>query len=340
MTTTSIEWADHVWNPVVGCSIASHGCNNCYAMGMAHRLAAMADAHQDKHGAPGPLAHYQGLTHKAARQGATPVWTGDLAAAPDAIWMMPLKRRKPTTYFVNSMGDLFHPDVPDAWRDKAFAIMALCPQHTFIVLTKRADVMRQYITTEGVDEDGFWFDREHRIACAAESFALDQHIKTHRDDPDFPLANVWLGVTAEDQEQADRRIPDLLATPAAKRLVSVEPMLGPVDLRGLSPSGQGREVNALNGFDTDPGVPGAKLDWVICGGESGKNARPMDPDWARSLRDQCAQSGTAFFFKQWGEHGPVPGEATHPTLRNVTVKYGKKANGHLLDGVAHQELPK
>lgn len=279
MTVTNIQWAQHVWNPIVGC------------------------------------------THKAPRKGARPVWTGRMAAAPDETWLTPLRRKKPTRYFVNSMGDLFHPDVPDEWRDRAFAVMALAPQHVFIVLTKRGDVMRDYMTSEGVDEDGFWFDREHRIASRAASLALSVNVKGYTDDPRWPLPNVWLGVTAENQEQADARIPDLLATPAAKRLVSVEPMLGAVSLAHIRhPLHRGAYIDALDALDghvwhedgyvslTDhPNQPA--LDWVICGGESGPGARNPDfADHARALRDQCRSAGVAFFGKQDFGGKPMPAD--------------------------------
>ena len=233
-----IEWTEQTWNPIVGCSVVSPGCTNCYAMKMANRLAANP-----------ATPHYAG-TVKPSRGG--PVWTGKVALASEDVLTAPLRRRKPTTYFVNSMGDLFHENVPDDWIDRVWSVMVRSPQHRFQVLTKRPARMRDYV--QGLD----------RAAREAGN--------------QFPPANVWLGVSAEDQARADQRIPDLLETHAAVRFVSAEPLLGPVDFGG-----------AL-----------AKIDWVIVGGESGPDARPMHPQWARDIRDQCQAAGTGFFFKQWG----------------------------------------
>jgi protein gp37 len=282
---SKIEWTEATWNPVVGCSVVSPGCTNCYAMRMANRLAANP-----------ATPHYAGTVEPSK---AGPVWTGKLAMAPEKALTAPLRRRKPTMYFVNSMGDLFHEDVPDDWIDRVFAVMALCPQHTFQVLTKRANRMRAYVT-----------DREDREIGRAQ----DRQLTGPHPVPVLP--NAWLGVSAEDQVRADDRIPDLLATPAAVRFVSAEPLLGPVDLRRLAATGGTIRpyralVDALDGTcqsrdhaSTDWFKLPAKIDWVIVGGESGKGARPMHPHWARSLRDQCAAAGVPFFFKQWGEFRP------------------------------------
>jgi protein gp37 len=137
MADSKIEWTERTWNPIVGCSVVSPGCTNCYAMKMAARIEAM-----------GNQARYRGTTKKV---NGNSVWTGKLAIAPDATISEPLRRRKPTTYFVNSMGDVFHEDLPDEWIDRVFAVMALSPRHTFQVLTKRAGRMRAYVST--------WFER-------------------------------------------------------------------------------------------------------------------------------------------------------------------------------------
>lgn len=295
---TLIEWADATWNPIVGCSVVSPGCTNCYAMKLAHRFNLVAGS------------IYWGLTHDGAS-----VWNGAVSFN-DKVLNQPLSWKRPRRIFVNSMGDLFHDNVPDDWIDRVFAVMALAPQHTFLVLTKRAPRMRRYITAIG------------RTACIA-----TEVLRIDRDQPlellRWPLPNVWLGVSAEDQARADERIPRLLETPAAKRFVSCEPLLGPIHLARFN-------------------LP-CTLDWVIAGGESGAGARPMHPDWARGLRDQCAAAGVPFFFKQWGEWAPMdPGETT----LDVPVRYplkavgeramkrvGKKAAGALLDGVAHKAFP-
>lgn len=302
---TSIEWTHKTWNPLVGCSLASPGCTNCYAMKMAARLEAMAIADRPRwtkaHRNGQMLTHYVGTTQRSK---AGPVWTGKVSLAPDHIVNEPFRRKKPTTYFVNSMSDLFHEDVPDDWIDRVFAIMALCPQHTFQVLTKRSARMRAYMTAASKGKSAREGTAEQRCKEA-------HHWGRHDNDPGWkgwPLPNVWLGVSCEDQKRADERIPDLLATPAAIRFVSAEPLLGPLDLtQYLSPV----EEHGID-FSREPGsiVGGAvscrpALDWVIVGGESGPGARPMHPDWPRSLRDQCLADYVAFFFKQWGEHEAI-----------------------------------
>lgn len=360
---TRIEWTEATWNPIVGCSVVSPGCTNCYAMRVAHRL-----------GQNDRTPHYAGLTQQH-RGG--PVWTGKLALAPEHVLTAPLRRQKPTTYFVNSMGDLFHESVPDDWINRVFAVMALAPQHRFQVLTKRAARMREYM------------DRAcGRIADAVQPMRTDNNRVVgplpHLEPGQrwWPLPNVWLGVSAEDQTRADERIPDLLATSAAVRFVSAEPLLGPVDLRnrpfvrdGL---GTGRGImDVLTGtFETAAMTPGClatvgvwmqpdtrKIDWVICGGESGPDARPMHPDWARSLRDQCQAAGAAFFFKQHGEYAPydfdadpgrhdwmildtnggldMPDDRLPDELAGEVAvrKVGKARAGRLLDGREWNELP-
>ncbi|MBF9042991.1 DUF5131 family protein [Rhodobacterales bacterium HKCCE4037] len=354
---TKIEWTEATWNPIVGCSVVSPGCTNCYAMKTAARLA--------KNPA---TPHYAG-TVQDSRAG--PVWTGKVALAEKALFA-PLKRRKPTMYFVNSMGDLFHEDIPEEWIDRVFAIMALCPRHTFQVLTKRADRMRSYLTSH-----------ERRMSAAA--YASVWHATGAWNIPDdvsllWPLPNVWLGVSAEDQERADLRISDLLATPAAVRFVSVEPMLGAVDLTwlhaidngdGVLDSTVGRHWEAVLppwGAEYRPRRRGhtdrmmrrqfigkvvPRLDWVICGGESGSHARPMHPDWPRSLRDQCNAAGVPFFFKQWGAWLPEDHviDANPPDrvfnscdtrLDDYGMRWyrvGKKHAGRLLDGGEWNEMP-
>lgn len=367
MTTTKIEWAQAVWNPVVGCSLKSSGCVNCYAMPMAWRLAGMAS----KPDGTGNVAvdHYSGLTRKS---GGRSVWTGKVAAAPDAVWLAPLRRRKPTIYFVNSMGDLFHEVVPDEWIDRAFAVMALCPQHKFIVLTKRATRMRGWAIDPMMPR---------RVARVIIDMLIAKQIKfdpqtwpvISEGDIDEPsdvlvrrvLPNVALGVSVEDQDSADERIPHLLAIPAAIRLISAEPLLGPVDLNRIHEvfdDGQlhtwesaldGKRFDIWTDFDSDPMLPGfPKLDWVIAGGESGKGSRPCHPDWARGLRDQCAAAGVPFFWKQWGDWFPVD-RASDVALLDVikgsgsfrafgdfmAAKIGKAKAGALLDGQIHRAAP-
>lgn len=411
MTTTKIEWASKVWNPLAGCSLASPGCTNCYAMKMAGRLEAMGP--KPDGGGNIKLSQYQGTTQKTK---AGFVWTGKVNAAPESILTAPLRQKKPTDYFVNSMSDLFHPAVPDALIDRVFAVMALCPQHVFKILTKRPDRMREYVSDDRT---------QGRIARVIIDWLLDKVIAWREpwpvrsigdiDEPtdlalkQWPLPNVWKGTSVEDQPRADERIPHLLATPAALRFLSMEPLLGPVDLAPwLDPEtdcqgcddGEGygnrcasRDIPRKeqcpwryavqtvteHGPYSEDGVPSkitsevVKLDWVIVGGESGPGARPMHPDWARSLRDQCAHASVPFFFKQWGAWGedlgpPATGKdrifdgntecavrvgdawqyypsGYCPPMELCTghnswlYRIGKKAAGRLLDGREHSEFP-
>ncbi|WP_196504032.1 phage Gp37/Gp68 family protein [Aestuariivirga litoralis] len=282
---SGIEWTDATWNPIVGCSIVSPGCTNCYAMRMAYRLDAIA---QD-HGKPAAgIYHYLGTTQQS-RGG--PVWTGKLAIAPDKIFNQPLRWKKPRRVFVNSMGDLFHEFVPDEAIDRVFAIMALCPQHTFQVLTKRSKRMREYMAGDWSVRVYGALDGKPGSGAACGWLAGGK-----------PLRNVWLGVSAEDQTRADERIPDLLATPAAKRFVSAEPLLGPINFQNICP--EDTQFGSLTGEGWSCGntedcrISHPKLDWIICGGESGPGFRPMPIAWAENIMRQCKAAGTAFFFKQ------------------------------------------
>jgi protein gp37 len=378
MGKSRIEWTEATWNPIVGCSIATPGCTNCYAMKMASRIEAMNAGLRDGHGA---APHYAGTTQKVKGRA---VWTGKLALAPNDTLLAPLRRKKPTIYFVNSMGDLFHEDAPDHWIDLVFAVMALSPQHTFQVLTKRAERMHQYVMLADhriyqYHAVRYWVGGECRLTGEAFPFRMEQLRRFQ-----WPLPNVWLGASAERQHEANERVPELLRTPAALRFISAEPLLGPIDLRALSLDGVISPLDALkHGATYTLQRDGRRfyhaenqptLDWVIVGGESGKGARPMHPDWALSLRDQCAAAGVKFFFKQWGEWapthpnwpkcdkhavandgtvyrhadiaypaGPRLGEAIRAghDKANLTAMYqvGKAKAGRALDGVTHDGMP-
>lgn len=344
---TGIEWADATWNPIVGCTIVSPGCTHCYAMGQAARIERMQ-----------PGSHYAGTT-RPSKAGA--VWSGKLALAPEHILAQPLHWRRPRRIFVNSMGDLFHEDAPDAWIDRVFAIMALAPQHTFMVLTKRSARMRTYLSQAGAILRDRWaraFEpgtlpiAQHQIDAWLSISASTKHRALYgaRLVP-LPLPNVWLGVSTEDQRRAADRVPDLLATPAAIRFVSAEPLLGPINYRRIRIAPDHHMMlDALDGYAITDSIAGsgqerAKLDLVIAGGESGPKARPMHPDWARSLRDQCATAGTAFFFKQWGEHITAAWAPSHIPISHAfddgyqMIRVGKRAAGRLLDGVEHNAMP-
>lgn len=336
---TGIEWTDATWNPVVGCSLVSPGCTNCYAMGQAARIVRCSEG-------LGRATTYDGTVETVKGK---PVWTGKVALASEATLTQPLRWTKPRRIFVNSMGDLFHEDVPDAWIDRVFAVMALAPQHTFQILTKRSARMRDYLSGPNacarVDDLTFEGDEWPELSKHFDEAGAIANMTwfAHRGF----LRNVWLGVSAEDQRRADERTPDLLATPAAIRFVSAEPLLGPIDF-------QSRPLHVPD-HDSGGHVPALlHIDWVIVGGESGPNARPMHPDWARSIRDQCAAAGTAFFFKQHGEWigvpdlrqlqgggGPGFGVFDHMPhdMDAEAVRVGKARAGRLLDGVTHDAMP-
>lgn len=438
---TKIEWTDATWNPITGCSVVSPGCTNCYAMKLA---GTRLDRHPSR----------AGLTKQTK---AGPVWTGEVRF--NEQWLtQPLQWKRPRRIFVCAHGDLFHESVPDEWIDKVFAVMALAPQHTFQVLTKRAKRMREYCVSLVESEEHF------ERFCDALVTNVGDYTVDHLFDTTLPLPNVWLGISAEDQQRADERIPDLLATPAAVRWVSAEPLLGQIDFskwtaspgqvgdyRGgqvflddemrmehlqdgehvarpvnlpssnrlpplprsarVIPSditaestqpihdlgssaidGEARGVGSIRSaapikvpfpveqsseianlslvcrnddglretawptnseidtlaLKTAPDVRSVKanesadlgkgfavlvernkfpihgenhnISWVVVGGESGPGARPMHPDWARSIRDQCQAAGVAFNFKQWGG-------------------VNKKATGRLLDSRTWDEYP-
>lgn len=279
---SKIEWTDTTWNPIRGCSRISPGCGGsdgggCYAEKLAHRFS-------------GPDQPYEGLTRMTARG---PRWTGKITLVPELL-KQPLHWKQPQRIFVNSMSDLFHEKVPDEFIDRVFAVMAMAKQHTFQVLTKRPERMRQYINTA----DG----REMTM----ESFT-------------WPLPNVWLGVSIENQEAAGERIPLLLQTPAAVRFLSIEPLLEYIDLGRAFPCGYYCDETVGHVDHPFWSRVNPSIDQVIVGGESGPNARPMHVDWVRSIREQCVTAGVPFFFKQWGEYIPEGHIWNDPMAEDPTV---------------------
>jgi protein gp37 len=250
-------------------------------------------------------------------------WTGKISR-PDYTVFDHLPK-KPKRVFVGSMTDLFHKHAHIYDLDRIFLSMSRHPLHTFLILTKRPERMKIYMT----------------LSCDDRRIGVPHP---------WPLPNVWLGVTVCNQEEVDKKIPFLLQAPAAKRFISVEPMLEPVDLHPYLPGGCDCEA-CTYGTGCSP-----KLDWVICGGETGPGARPAHPDWVRGLRDQCQESGTPYFFKGWGEWGFAPGEtATHALTSTGELfvcspgddlhgawpckKVGKRRSGRLLDGQEWNEVP-
>lgn len=318
--SAGVYW-DQSWSPVRGCSKVSPGCASCWAERMAGRFAHLKD--DSGRTRPGPYCTF-------SEDGR---WTGRVELIESEL-TKPLHWRKPRIVALNWMGDLFHEKVPDEAIDRVFAVMALCPQHKFLVLTKRARRMREHIA--GVNSA----ERFHDINVAAQDICQSPHygavLPTQQDGMvagGWPLPNVALGVSVEDQDWANSRIPDLLATPATMRFVSVEPLLGHIDIACY-----------LDGcFYTRPACEFRKLNWAICGGESGTGARPPYPDWVRSIRDQCQADGAAFLFKGWGEWAPDPLRhyvASH-AFNDGTVmgRFGKKAAGRLLDGRTWDQFP-
>jgi protein gp37 len=240
--SSSIEWTEHTWNPTTGCTKVSSGCQNCYAEVMARRLKAM-----------GVKGYENGFT---------------LTLQPNRL-KEPLRRKKPTIYFVNSMSDLFHEEIPYEYIRGVFETIKKTPQHTFQILTKRADRMSEFLN----------------------SYDLPQ--------------NAWIGVTVEDREYGIPRIDKLSQVNAPVRFLSVEPLL--------------EDLGTLNLKN---------IQWVIVGGESGPKARPMEPDWVKSIQQQCEKHNISFFFKQWGGWG------------EDGKKRAKKANGRKLLGRTWDSMPR
>lgn len=334
---TTIEWSDATWNPVTGCTKVSPGCDNCYAETFAERW----------RGTPGH--HFENGF--------------DLTLRPERLGQ-PIRWTRPRRIFVNSMSDLFHDKVDVGFIAEVFAVMAAAHWHTFQLLTKRHGRMRSLLGDPAFHE----LVKEESLELAKEGV----DVRPNNPWEVWPLRNVWVGVSVEDQKRADLRIPALLDTPAAVRWISAEPLLGPVDLSrwmGALTCGCGGEPGGPT-FGCSAGcmepTPGG-IDWVVVGGESGPRARPMHPQWARDLRDQCTAAGVPFLFKQFGAWVPEsaclhPGNApaafldldgtfrplvngkpeTSPMARGdaITIRrVSKKAAGRSLDGRVWDEFP-
>jgi protein gp37 len=348
---TKIEWTHRkgtkgeTWNPIrarnkatggIGhfCTKVSAGCQNCYA------------------------ADFQKRFKNTVRYAAQDADKVELFLD-ETVLMQPLRWKKPRTIFVCSMTDLFYEGHQDQWLDKVFSVMTMCPQHTFIVLTKRPERMREYISLDTSQEnihEILSYEAAVKWGCHEEvealggkyfsgqygEFGMCELPPGYEDvEFDWPLKNVWLGTSVEDQATTDERIPALLDTPATVRFLSIEPLLGPVSFEGrfVDHPDPAYHVNWIE-----------QLDWIIVGGESGHNARPMHPDWARLLRDQCKAAGVPFFFKQWGAwtrnrvEGSYDSRMVWPSKESgiggvIMTQVGKKAAGRSLDGVEHTEFP-
>lgn len=283
-----IEYKPETWNPVSGCSPVSEGCENCYAATMGNRLKAN----------PRSVRHGKDFSEVMFHQ---------------ERLAKPLHWKKPRVIFANSMSDLFHESVTFEQIAAVFGIMAATPQHKYFVLTKRPKRMKSFF--EWVDEPGNWALFVSQAAYMLEDADTFSDLFMSKMPHVWPLPNVIWGVSAENQEQADKRIPILLDLKAgghiSKAMVSIEPMLDWIGLTRFSHSYgpvHGGVFNALTGFvsiyQRKNWQKIAALDWVIVGGETSSKARPMHPDWVRAIRDQCKEAGTPFYFKQWGEWLP------------------------------------
>lgn len=266
---TKIEWATDQWNPVTGCSKVSQGCKHCYAEREWQRLAA-------------PREKPNLYTGRAFT---------DVRCHPEKL-EIPLRWTKPRRIFVNSMSDLFHEDVPDDFIDHVFAVMALCQQHVFQILTKRPERMQDYMR-ERVSS----MEVNKRVAEQIGNYLHLSPCLGHLIDEvyygeSWPLPNVWLGVSCEDQATADERIPLLLQTPAAVRWVSAEPLLGPIYFD------QWLWEHTKDEDGVKDSQPSEMINWIVVGGESGPYSRETHIEWCESIRDQCRAAAVPFFMKQ------------------------------------------
>jgi protein gp37 len=391
-TKTGIEWTDSTWSPIrfrvkvdaaaiarakgytslvtiaekmaghVGthCEHVSPGCEHCYAESNNHRCL------------PG---NGTGLPYdRRSRDLVEPIIDEKVLLQPlkwgDKRWYDAddgdLTKIEPRKIFVENQSDLFGEWVTDEMLDRVFAVMALCPQHIFQVLTKRPERMLEYFTAYKQLTVREAFIGRHFSSIAPQKGPVYEW-------SGMPMPHVWLGVSVDSQPSADKFIPPLLQTPAVVRYISAEPLLGEVSLRRIrmpEPLFGWHDVDVLTGnlyrHARQVGFGSPKLDWVICGGESGAKARPMHPDWARSLRDDCVSAGVPFFFKQWGEWWPIGqmpnGWTDNPDnraskLRKTVLQLdgrqefdfpagamtcfavGKKTAGHLLDGREWKQFP-
>lgn len=286
---------------VTGCNKVSPGCRSCYAEVMHRRLMGIA-SQKEKYSRP-------------FNDGAFPY---------EPVLGDPFEVKKPSMFFSPSMSDLFHANIPLEYIAKVFAVMFLNPQHTFQVLTKRAERLHELSSEEFYNLFYKYINILHDRYIDSICEEMYQYIEAV---DALPLPNVWLGVSCEDQKHADDRIPFLLNAPAAIRFLSCEPLLGPIYLdKYLWSVEKGEACEEMN-----------SIHWVICGGESGRMARPMHPDWARSLRDQCKAADVPFFFKQWGKWNP---EMMDDEGTLMYWQKSKTVSGNFLDGKQHLEFPK
>ena len=328
MSASKIEWTEVTWNPTTGCDRISPGCDNCYAMTMARRLKAMGSSKYQRDGDPRTSGPGFGVTMHA-----------DSVLEPIVKWP-----RRSRMAFLDSMSDVFHARVTVEFLGHVFATMAVTPQHTYQILTKRPNRMRDLLGDGRVQRAMHEALDNLRRHGPALPVSVTRTLAARVAECPWPLPNVWLGTSIESDEYS-WRADDLRATPAVVHFLSLEPLL-----------------SALPSLDL------ANIDWVIAGGESGPKARPVHPEWVRSIRDRCMSGGIAFHFKQWGEYCPVnspqtgdvwvlgagkhdpypwrPDTAGAMTGRSsdgggaVMRRVGKHRAGRILDGRTWDEFPK
>lgn len=340
---TGISWTDSTWNPVRGCSRVSEGCRNCYAEAVAARFSGPGQPYEG-------LAKYVGGVHDTSdgtykRVEREPRWTGEVRVI-EHVLDQPLRWTRPRRIFVNSMSDLFHESIPYQQIARIFGVMLLAERHTFQVLTKRPDRMASWF--RWIESNPLYLgesaatSKRYEVGAAASCLAILGNTLTPeqirgplftaaiaggvKPAPDaairmrWPLPNVHLGVSIEDQKTADERIPLLLETPAAVRFVSAEPLLGPVDLAGPGflmvngchtfPDGEAMP-HLCGGFRSSPCPGSPRVDWVVVGGESGPSARPFDVAWARRIVADCREAKVPAFVKQLGARPIDPERIPH-----------------------------
>ena len=342
---SKIEWTELTWNPIIGCSEVSPGCTNCYAVRWANRFPEK-DAYKN--------------TVKKLENGRT-VWTGHVNKLESKL-REPIINQQPSVYFVNSMSDLFHEHVPFHFIDLVFATMAIAKHHTFQILTKRPQRMLEWFEYKDPAWANPGMQGDERIRFQT-YHTYGQQITS--DQWQWPLPNVWIGVSVEDQKRADLRIPLLIKTPAAVRFLSCEPLLEQIDLKLTNRIRTNDEMQLHESTASRSQL----IDWIIVGGESGAEARPMHPNWVRNIRDQCKDQNVPFFFKQWGQWKEIKSDDYHHynftgyfdwngdfqkvgkciflpkfglmpnDCRLPMAKVLKKDAGRELDGVIHNALP-
>ncbi|MBW4690046.1 MAG: phage Gp37/Gp68 family protein [Komarekiella atlantica HA4396-MV6] len=303
--STNIEWCDETINPIVGCSRLSEGCKHCYAA-----TAAKSSRLQQ-------FSQYQTVSE----------WDGTVEFVKSQL-IKPLHWRKPKKIFVCSMADLFHANVPFEWIDQVMAVVALCPQHTFQVLTKRPERALKYFRQPQLWVKWYEAAKEHLWGAIGENFGGLINLQQYFIDQPFPLPNLWLGTSTENQAMADKRIPILLQIPASLRFLSCEPLLEEITLSRYHNNGigyLGHKIKCPNCGVTGINPPDKyyqycwqcnsemerkepTISWIICGGESGPNSRPCHIEWIESIVIQCQESNTPVFVKQLGANAHHQGQ--------------------------------